>query len=84
MDRLSGGSYGKQEDEDHRKVIAERDALKKELEELGRQFNEMFEVTRQIAAAKDELITCLENLTHENAVLRTALGEQAKGLGVKN
>lgn len=84
MDRLTRGSFGKNEDKDLQKVVAERDALLREIEELGAQFNEMFETTRQIAAAKDELIQCLENLNRENMMLRVALGEQAKNLGVKN
>lgn len=84
MDKLSGGSYGKQEDTDLQKVIAERDALKRELVELGLQFEEMFKVTREIAAAKDELIACMEAMARENAMLKLAIGEQAKALGVKN
>lgn len=84
MNRLTRGSYGRSQDNDLQKVIAERDAALKELEELGLQFSEMFEVTKQIVAAKEELLQSIENLNRENIMLRVALGEQAKGLGVKN
>lgn len=84
LDKLSGGSYGKQDDTDLQKVIAERDALKKELLELGQHFNEMFAVTQEIVVAKNELIACLENISAENTMLKAALGAQVKGTEVKN
>ncbi len=84
LDRLSDGSYSRREDKDIKKVIAERDALEQELKVLSAQFNEMFEMAKQIAAAKEEMATAIQALSHENTLLRAALGEQTRALGTKN
>lgn len=84
MDKLSRGSFGRAQDTDLQKVIAERDALKMQLAEVTRQFSEMYTVVKEVMAAKDSLIKIVDELAAENLLLRTALGTKAGSIEVKH
>ena len=84
MDKMSGGTFSKVQDTDLKAVIAERDALRKELEQLELQFSELYATVREIVDAKDEFMALANRLLQENMALKAALGHTADNFRVKN
>lgn len=84
LDKLSGGTYSKLPETDLEKVIAERDALRAELNLVIEQYNEVYTAAQGVLAAKSELLEAVNRLAQENLLLRTALGTRANSIGVKN